>query len=128
LPPGTARSQVESGSAEGNGGAGMSRGGHWVRHWVLDHNDSDEFLPLPPAVEGSRESDGVTTGDSPPRTTFRRHEDAGAVDVVDLPPLYSDIRRGPIMRYNGASAEDADDGESASGLAVGSGECPSLEV
>jgi hypothetical protein len=73
---------------------------------VVNHDDPDELPAVPPGTaEPHRRSQVPQIDDSPRRTTFRRHEDAGRVDVVDLPPLYTDVPRDGAMRLEGGPGD-----------------------
>jgi hypothetical protein len=92
--PDAPRWLVELGLGLGNDASRTSGGG--MR--LVNHDDRDELSAVPPgAVEGRGRCNGVPAEDSPRRTTFRRHHDAGTVDVIDLPPLYTDIQRDQAM-------------------------------
>jgi hypothetical protein len=62
-------------------------------------------LPPPGSAGLRRAGEGYPGDDSPRRTQFRRHEDAGRVDVVDLPPLYTDVPRDGALRLDGAPGD-----------------------
>ncbi|KAK8861638.1 hypothetical protein IAR55_002461 [Kwoniella newhampshirensis] len=93
----TQRESSHTGSAGGPGGGGMR---------VVNHDNPDSLPALPP---GATHGPGGPTGRRrPPQQqdgpTFRRHADAGRVqeEVVDLPPLYSEVPRdGPVPGRGG---------------------------
>lgn len=62
-------------------------------------------LPHPGSAGLRRAGEGYSGDDSPRRTQFRRHEDAGRVDVVDLPPLYTDVPRDGALRLDGGPGD-----------------------
>lgn len=99
LPPGA-----------GRGGSGSGSG---MR--VVNHDRPDEL----PAVNSSNTRHAHAprnSSDFNRRMEFRRHADAGRVDYVDLPPLYTDVPRdNALMR--GPPALD----EGGRGASYGSG-------
>nr|XP_031858479.1 uncharacterized protein CI109_006124 [Kwoniella shandongensis]KAA5525551.1 hypothetical protein CI109_006124 [Kwoniella shandongensis] len=93
----------------GGGGGGMR---------VINHDNSESMPALPPSATQSRATTLSATNNSRRRIqqqdvagpTFRRHADAGRVqeEVVDLPPLYSEVPRdGPVPGREG----DQDSGD-----------------
>ena len=101
----TSQSQRDSGKAPSNvhistntnTGSGAELGG--VRSMRLANPDSPTASSLP-SPRAQRRSMPTDSPSSPRGPTFRRHEDAGRVsypdpsdDVVDLPPLYTEVPR-----------------------------------
>lgn len=91
LPPGAGLGHSPSAGRGGQGGGGGMR--------VVNHDNPDDL----PAISSSGLSQGQGQGQSRHaqrnshdynrRMEFRRHADAGRVDYVDLPPLYTDVPR-----------------------------------
>lgn len=85
---------------------------------VINHDDPTLLPTLPPGARYGHEERSRNRGTGP---TFRRHEDAGRVpvrrreeEIVDLPPLYTDIPR-DAPEYTGSSDLDESPGRSFTG-------------
>lgn len=93
---------------------GASQGGGMR---IMNHDRPDELPAIAPISQGYQGGGGGTRrprdrGDQDIREMqFRRHEDAGRVDIVDLPPLYTDVPREGRRIPEGDEIDGQDIGE-----------------